>query len=96
MEHEGIERIEVAAGDNILVNLAVAIGEPALPIVARAGVIRILAAAPDGVGLFKPERGGPGAGGLIDIDIGLAGAQVRDEAQHRFEIANGCISPAAV
>src|SRR5580692_3876737 len=47
----------------------------------------VFAAAPDGIGMQQPERRGPGAGSLIDVNVRLERAQFGDQFEHGFKIA---------
>src|SRR5581483_5444542 len=88
VEHEGVQRIEFAAANDFLMDIIVPVGDPALALRFGAGDKgMILAAAPDGIGVKKPKGGGPGAGGLVNVEVGLDVAQFGDKAQHGFEIA---------
>ena len=88
MEHQGIQRIQIATANDFVINIVVLVGNPALAL--RGGAahkIMILAAAPDGVGEEQPERRRPGARGLVDIKIRLERAQLGNELEHGVKIA---------
>lgn len=88
VEHEGVQRIEIAAADHFVMHIIILVGNPAFAF--GGGAIHkgmVFAAAPDGIRIKEPERRGPSAGGLVDVDVGPQRAQFGDEFQHGLEIA---------
>ncbi len=80
VQHQRIERIQIAPADDFVMNVVVLVGNPALALGRGAGNERmILAAAPDRIRIQQPERRRPGAGGLVDVNVRLERAQFADQ-----------------
>src|SRR5580692_3732431 len=87
VQHERIEGKEPAALHDFVIGVGVAVGDPALAVGADSGKVGVVTAAPDGVGIEKPERRWVGSGGEIDEQVGLEAAKVADEMKRGVEVA---------
>src|SRR5580658_3380625 len=71
----------------MLVDVAVAVGNPFLPPGTYSRKLVILAASPDGVRILQPKWRGVRSRGQIDINVWLGGAQILNQIDSRVEIA---------
>jgi len=76
----------MAGFHDFVIGIAVAIGDPALAVCTNAGELRVVASAPDGVGIEQPEGRRPCSRGQVDVEVGLQSAQVADQMNRRIEV----------
>src|SRR5208282_674321 len=91
MQHEGIEWIKRRYFYDIVIDLRIAVSHPLLAPRSFALKVMIVSPAPGRIYVKQPEWRRPGTGGLVDINVGLRGAQIRYQPQHGVTIARQAV-----